>query len=348
MANSLISNRVLFGGKQQQQAFIRAAKKSLCVNWTQLAQLLTINRRTLGDWATGKFNMPHDVAQALSRASKILLPSNVRVVTWHDHLKSIAQSGGMAVYRKYGTVGGDARKRKQQWERWWEHEGKFKKRPISERKHVRLPKKNALLAEFVGIMMGDGGISKYHCAITLNAETDRAYAIVVSKLIKKLFGVEPKKYFRKDSKAMDLVIHSRNVVDFCHSIGLKIGNKLKQKLDIPRWIKQSREFQMACLRGLVDTDGSFFIHAYTVRAKKYSYVKIGFTSHSPFLIKSVVRIMRNFGLNAKINYNGRDVKLESGHDVKKYMARIGTHNAKHREKFTVTGRVAPNGKAAVC
>ena len=49
------------------------------------------------------------------------------------------------------------------------------------------------LAEFMGIMLGDGFIksNETQLGITLNSETDYLYAKYVSKLIKALFNLKP-------------------------------------------------------------------------------------------------------------------------------------------------------------
>jgi len=54
------------------------------------------------------------------------------------------------------------------------------------------------------------------------------------------------------------------LVRHLHNLGLKIGNKVKQLLDIPDWIKVNPEYSKVCLRGLIDTDGCVFRHNYKV------------------------------------------------------------------------------------
>lgn len=167
----------------------------------------------------------------------------------------------------------------------------------------------------------------------------------VYRLIKKLFDLEPKIYQRKNTSALDIVVHSRNLVDFCLSLGLKKGNKLKQNLCIPDWIIKNEKLSLACLRGLFDTDGSVFIHKYRFNNREYSYPKIAFTSHSYILVGQVLKILKKSQFNARISKNCFDVRIESIEDVNVFMSIIGSSNQKH---FDVFRRVAPNGKAAVC
>ena len=61
---------------------------------------------------------------------------------------------------------------------------KYPKR--SHRKHVILPKYSVNLAEFFGVMMGDGGINNpWQANITLNSIKDVKYARYISNLCKK-------------------------------------------------------------------------------------------------------------------------------------------------------------------
>src|SRR5665811_87527 len=58
------------------------------------------------------------------------------------------------------------------------------------RKTIRTPKPSREFAEFIGIMLGDGGINNpWQANITMNSVADAKYAIYVEKLIQKLFGI---------------------------------------------------------------------------------------------------------------------------------------------------------------
>lgn len=153
------------------------------------------------------------------------------------------------------------------------------------------------------------------------------------KSIKELFNISPKIYKKKGSLAIDIVAHRKNLVEFCNSIGLVIGNKLKQGLDIPQWIKDNKEYSIACVRGLVDTDGSVFAHKYKTNGKEYSYKKVSFTSMSTSLLHSVLSILKEFGIRSRIHKN-RDIRIESVADVKKYFCIFNTSNPKHLKRYT--------------
>jgi len=191
------------------------------------------------------------------------------------------------------------------------------------------------LAEFVGIVMGDGGITKRQVAITLNYKTDKLYAVFVSNIIKELFKIKPAIYFRRKESLINIVVSRTRLVEVCESIGLKIGNKLKQGLDMPQWIKKDRFFSSTCIRGLIDTDGCVFSECHKIKNKKYCYPRLCLTSYSPKLCSSVAGILKELGFSPKIRI-GRNVQLENKQDIIRYFSLINTHNPHIKKCFKVS------------
>lgn len=331
MAQSFTSDRIIFE-KGKQGEFILACKLRLGCTWTSLANILNISPRTLQNWSKEKKKMSYDSAVILSKKSSIDLPEKIKIMKWSDHLKNISIKGGKARYSKYGMVS-DEDIRKKAWEDWWETKGKYDDNKIFKRKLITTPSKSVLLAEFVGIMIGDGSINNYTVRVTLDSLVDKDYIPYIVLLVKQLFNIDTKIYKHKKFRATDIIIQSRNLVEFCNSIGLKIGNKIKQNTDIPDWIKENTEFSIACVRGLVDTDGCFFNHSYNVNGKRYSYTKIAFTNRCLLVLQSVKIILINLGFRVRITKDGDDLRIENQKDVVKYMKVIGTSNPKFKTKL---------------
>ncbi len=197
---------------------------------------------------------------------------------------------------------------------------------------IRIPKKDNFLASFTGIMLGDGGVAPYHIHITLSNKEVK-YKNYIVKLIKHLFRIDPKIHKLKYANAIDIVVQRKQLVDFCQSIGLVLGNKVKQQIDVPIWIKENKEFSKECLRGLIDTDGCFYTNTYFSNGKKYKYLKIAFTSASKPLISSVLNTLNEFGYKARITKDKKDVRIENSEHVLKYIQEIGTNNDKHLQKI---------------
>lgn len=90
---------------------------------------------------------------------------------------------------------------------------------------------------------------------------------------------------------------------------------------------------IACIRGLVDTDGSVFTHRYRVNGKMYFYKKMCFSSSSPPLIATVHNFLTAEGFYARITRDGKCIRIESVAGAKRYMDIIGPHNEKHLKRY---------------
>jgi intein/homing endonuclease len=204
----------------------------------------------------------------------------------------------------------------------------------SHRKLVKFPEPSAMFAEFIGIMIGDGGINnEWQANITLNSIADKSYAEYVTALCVKLFNLVPAVRKRKAKNALVIVLTSTSVVDFLVSRGLRRGNKLAQSLDIPEWVLANRHYQRSCVRGLIDTDGCLYIHKHKVAGKYYKNIGLCFTSASPRLIGQVATIFEEWGIVPHINAGGKNINLYSVKAVERYLRIFGTSNMRISSVF---------------
>ena len=317
----------------EQRAFIERVIKSSGKNCNQLADIIGISGRTVRDWRREKFKMSFLAVKKFSKLAGVSFPKNIRVQKRYSHASMAGKLGGLAIVKKFRVVGGDQEKRKIAWRRWWLTKGRLQNHPLLyKRQSIQYPKPSIYLAEFFGILMGDGGISARQVIVTLDSETDKDFAQYVSCLWEKLFGVIPHIRKIKNARAINLVVSRTDLVEFCHKLGLPIGNKILQGLDIPIWIKQNRSYSRFCLRGLIDTDGSIFTHAYRVAGKQYTYKKLDFCSLSKPLLKSAYEIFNANGMRPYVS-QGKKLRLDNQNDVKRYFEVIGTSNAKHLRRY---------------
>lgn len=200
------------------------------------------------------------------------------------------------------------------------------------RKEIKYPVRCGELAELIGIILGDGGLSGNHqVVISLNSKTDKEYSVFVGSLLKKLFSIDSHFCARRNCNGMNIVVSSSNLVDFLLKQGLVAGNKVRNQVDIPKWIYSKSEYQIACLRGLIDTDGSFYSHKYISNKINYNYLKLCFASRSKPLLNSVSGILRRLDFDAYLH--GDQVFIYSKLGIKKYFKEIGSHNLKHSNKI---------------
>lgn len=251
---------------------------------------------------------------------------------------SYAQRGRLGALRRYelhgnpGTPEGRSKGGRRTCEFFRLHPDIARQSNFDTLKEIKRPARSVELAKFIGIMLGDGGIrSKYQLTISFNDKTDREFAEYVTRLIKRLFAVEHIISKRKGSLGADIVVSSASVIDFLLKQGLKAGNKVKNQVDIPAWIKSDLEFQKACLRGLVDTDGSLYCHRYKVNNKWYNYLKLDFTSCSKPLLRSAYAIFSNLGIRASLK--GVHISVSAKAEVNRYLATVGSSNIKFLDRW---------------
>ena len=197
-------------------------------------------------------------------------------------------------------------------------------------KHSQSPKinftgKNKRFAELIGIILGDGNLYNNMLRITLS-KNERAYLDYVKSLVYDLFGVIPGEYFSQRSNTITLSVYNKNLSELLMKNGIKRGNKVKNQVGIPNWIKNNSSYALNCLKGLIDTDGC----AYTCKRDKKNYIK--FTNHSKNLINDVLEISKNHGFEFKSagKYNICLYKEES---IAKYLKKVGFSNEKHINRW---------------
>lgn len=329
MAEKVIIKRVYFPAGEQRRFFDAVLEK---ISVQEAAMMCGLSERTIRDWRREKFLMNSAALEILCKKLNIPNPANIELRDRYWYSLKGASAGGRVLVEKYGRVGGDPERRKKRWRRWWDQEGRHKPNAILASRKIHEPVYSEELAEAVGILLGDGGINNYQVTITLHAVDDKEYGDFVVGLMGKLFRVPVGIYQSHRAAVFRYVISRIEFVRFLEKIGLKRGNKVKQQVDIPCWIKKNRKYATACARGLVDTDGSVFTHRYKVNGKEYFYKKIVFTSRSEPLRQSVFNILKDLGIGIRLD-RGYNVCIDSKKDVEKYFQIVGSHNPKHLKRY---------------
>lgn len=154
-------------------------------------------------------------------------------------------------------------------------------------------KKNDELAELIGIILGDGGITDRSVVISIHSDAED-YIQRITSLVQKVLNYSPKFHKRKDKNVIDLKIHSVHIVKSLVQLGLKKGNKVKNQIKIPSWIKKNDDYFIPCIRGLIDTDG--YIGKYLKHSGRYTWFQyhVGFTNHSTRLIEDFIEFCERF------------------------------------------------------
>jgi hypothetical protein len=204
----------------------------------------------------------------------------------------------------------------------------------SHRKHIIFPDESVYLAEFFGILFGDGGIgNKWQFVISLNSEADLEYSEYVVKLIKFLFKIDVAVRKRPGQKCLLVVVSSISLIDFLLSKGAVYGNKVAKGFDIPKWILKNRDYHRCFVRGLMDTDGGFYTHSHRVGNRDYVNMGFCFASFSLNMTASVAQIFRKYDINPHIERNGTRICLYSIKAMSEYLRVFGSSNPRLYKKF---------------
>lgn len=324
MLESNTVNRAKFQSVHAQRLWFK--KLRVHADIPAMALLCSCSERTIRDWSNGRFQPRFDCLKMICQEYHLAFPE-VQHISRFTHVRNAGRKGGLSSIKKYGRVPVNEVVRQKEWRKWWDEKGKYDSHRCTQATEIIRPKKSTALAEFIGILIGDGSLSKYHIGVTLHSEDDLAYSQYVTGLILKLFKIQPKIYARKGKQAIVIVVARKLLVDYLHSLGLPIGNKIKQNIGIPTWILKNKQYARACMRGLMDTDGSVFIHKYKSKGKIYEYKKISFTSASSNLRQGVFEILRLN--NIKTCVTGSNVRIDSRSSFQSYIKLIRSNNPKH-------------------
>ncbi len=290
-----------------------------------ISSVFGVSHRTFSDWRRGATSIPENFLKILSQKYNIYLPKPEKVINESLERLLAAQKGGRVRYGLYGNLGTPSGRRKggkksSSNNKWFK------------RKLVVSPTQSDELAEFIGIILGDGGISQRQVTITLNKTDDREYAFYIRNLAEKLFKTKVAIRDRRDEHVIQVIISRTSVVQYLVAMGLHTGSKVRNQTEIPLWIRNNINFSKACVRGLIDTDGCFYIDKHLRNNKSYQYACLNLTNQC----KPILRFFKETMLTLRFHPTqgtARDVVLRRKAEVIKYMEVIGTSNLKISSRF---------------
>jgi hypothetical protein len=177
------------------------------------------------------------------------------------------------------------------------------------------------LAEFFGIMLGDGHVARYQTFVTLGTK-EYNYVCYVRALMTSLFKV-PATICRKKNGYHDVYIGSVELAGWLLSQEL-VSNKVEAQVGVPGWLYEKKAYMRVFLRGFFDTDGSIY--------KLRHGVQLSFTNKSVPLLLALQAMLR--GLGYRVSELSADcIYITKRDDVERFFAEIQPMNAKHQDRF---------------
>ncbi len=217
-------------------------------------------------------------------------------------------------------------------------------------KKINIPKESKEFAEFYGAMLGDGNSHRtkyynsisdkrgiYMIRIVGDSRLDKDYLInYIKPIIEKLFLVNVRQGIFKNTNAMFVEVHGCRLVEFLEKKGFPPGNKIKNKLRIPGWIRRNELYLRKCLRGLYDTDGSVY------KLTNQNSHQICFTNVNFQLMNDVRDSLLNLGINCS-KISNKDLYITKKSELRKFLKLVGFSNNRHLKKVKMWNldKIAP-------
>jgi hypothetical protein len=235
---------------------------------------------------------------------------------------------------------------------------KLKFNQLKRAKKIKIPTVSEELAEDIGIQIGDGSIGywknskggrSFIIEVCGNMIEEEKYLITqVKQLKKRLYGVHVSCHKNNSAGTITIRVYSKNLVFFYKNLGFPIGQK--DNISIPKFVFSDKKFQISCLRGLIDTDGSLSFNKGS--HKNHSNPVIHFTTKSKPLAKQVCKILDNLKFNYTINFDSKqydkrtnktyiknNIYISGKKNLEKWMKTVGFHNIAQFSKYLVYKKI---------
>jgi len=215
---------------------------------------------------------------------------------------------------------------------------------VGRTKEIKEPENCEELAEFYGAMLGDGNSHRtkyyesrnkkrgvYVIRITGDSRLDKKYHLEYLKpMIEELFNVKVRVRIYTNKNVMFIEAHGIKLVEFLEKKGFPPGNKIKNQLEIPRWIKNNKKYLISCIRGLYDTDGSVY------KLTNQNSHQICFTNVNKVLMNDVRNSLLRLGINCS-KISNKDIYITKKSELRKFLKLIGFNNLRHLNRIKMFG-----------
>lgn len=325
----------------KQKIWIKRVLKKANISVAEAAQICNISTKSFRDWQRGKLTISEKAALRLNKKFNIPIPKDAEVLPDYWYITRAARKGALKRLQLYGPLGDKESRRKGgliSQKRRRENPKKYQLLGCSVRKNFQQLTKSELFAEAVGVILGDGGITNGQLKVYLGKKADEEYAIFVRKLFEEVFGELPAWYEYKN--VIVLCLSGVGLIEDLKKWGLLRGNKVQKQVDFPQWIWEDIKFQIACVRGFMDTDGGVYHYRHQTKGIKYRHFAMCFKNSSEPLLSSTSKILDK--LMIRHTRHDKKIYIYSLKAVKEYFGIIGSNNPKHERKLSY--HLAKNNK----
>ncbi|MEI6731904.1 MAG: LAGLIDADG family homing endonuclease [archaeon] len=297
-----------------------------CKTLDELSKKIEINKKTLEGWFYIKERyLPYELLLPFINNSTIIIDKKEnnwgQVYGGKKGYKRIVEKYGIEKLRQINSLGG--------------------KRAAKSKallfKDFNIDLENPIFLEIYGILLGDGWLNsptannKWSIGICGNLSLDKEFILYVKKNVSLL--LDRQGYTREREKG--------NVIEFRfgHRGFFKILNEklkfpigIKEKLYLPEIIYSKGYGKVKyVIRGIFDTDGSFFLAKN--RKKVPSYPCISIHMKEQRLMKQIAETLSLNGFKVVFEEKNCQIRINGKEQLKKWMREIGSSNRKHLNKI---------------
>ncbi len=155
-------------------------------------------------------------------------------------------------------------------------------------------KQSTYLSTLIGLILGDGNINKFPRVekLTITLGTDKPKLIeYAEKLVKTVFNKNVSIYKQKGKNCVQVYFYQKQI---SKRLGIPMGSRKNLENPVPKWIKTTNEFLIACLKGLYEAEASLCIHK-----PSYTY-NFAFHNLNPFLLNFVEKSLLALGFHPEV------------------------------------------------
>lgn len=198
---------------------------------------------------------------------------------------------------------------------------------------------NKKIAEFIGILLGDGSLclkdgknnTNNRLKITFNSKDDKEYIYYVKNLIKELFGIDPILKFRTNENTADLFLFRKEMIIFLtEKVGLKLSPKWNRAMIPAQFLAD--ELDVCVLRGCFDTDGCLV----TTNNNGIKYPRLELKICPSPMQNQFIEILKKYNFKFGIYQVGKGevrIQLNGKKQLQKWIELVGFSNEKHINKI---------------
>ncbi|MDD5464579.1 MAG: LAGLIDADG family homing endonuclease [Candidatus Moranbacteria bacterium] len=309
------NKRILFSGNDSQLFFSNILKNQTL---RKFCNENSLPYNTIKYYRRGELTLPEEIFEKLIKTDKFAANGlNYKTIEQNWWQSEAGKKGIHGLAKKYGD---------EKLKIWRKNNLENAKLKTNNTKNIISPQIiDEQLAELVGIYLGDGTLTSDFIRITGDKRFDINYFQYLNKLTEKIFGIKGSTREEKNKNQIYFEICSKNVSDYFQTtFNFKVGDKIRNKTCIPEPILNDKRLFFACLRGLIDTDGSV--------SKDNNAVSIRFHSNNPVLLNQVKEsdfITDIFTIKSHPQQTG----TKSFEKIKEYFELIGSSNLRHIVRY---------------